>query len=504
LDGSVMSRATADDPGSSRSPSTVTGSQRVEASMSLRTELAENSLGLGGVLMQGIATIAPAFAIVSTFVFTVGLAGLAAPVAYLLAGAMLLPQAVSVNQLAKAFPSAGGWYTWIARSLHPRAGFFAGWYMTLWLPFAPALVFCYLASTVLTPGVLAQYGVTIPVWLWTVGGVGLIAWTAYMGIKVSERVLIITGLTEMAIMMALATSGLISPGPGGFNFSPFDPRNVPSNGTLFLAVVFSIFAYSGWEATAPLAEESKNPRRNVPLGLLGSVVAMILFRGFTVWGYLIGIGTSAVASIASAAQFPVFTLATRLWGSFWILAPIAMLNSALAATAACFNGGTRTWYGMARSGSLPRALSKIDAKRKTPDNAIHLMLALQLVGGTLCALFGSAAVFPTWALTLTLGLIAMYVLANIGVVRYYLGEARAEFNGVTHLVFPVLSTVAMLYVGYKSVWPLPDPPARYAIFFFVAYTALGGAVLVYFKSRGREDWLDKAGLAIEQTESGEV
>ena len=88
---------------------------------SVQTELAENSIGLLGVLMQGIATIAPAFAIVSTFVFTVGLAGLAAPLAYLLAGAILLPFAVAVNQLAKTFPSAGGWYTWIARSLHPEA-----------------------------------------------------------------------------------------------------------------------------------------------------------------------------------------------------------------------------------------------------------------------------------------------------------------------------------------------------------------------------------------------
>src|SRR6266404_6814487 len=187
------------------------------------SELAGNSVGLLGVLMQGLATIAPAFAIVSTFVFTVGLAGLAAPLAYLLAGAILLPFAVSVNQLAKAFPSAGGWYTWIARSLHPRAGFFAGWYMTLWLPFAPALVFSYLASTVLTPVVLAEYGVNIPVWVWTAGGIGLVAATAYMGVRASERVLVVTGLSEVVIMVALAAHGLASPGPGGLSFAPFDP-----------------------------------------------------------------------------------------------------------------------------------------------------------------------------------------------------------------------------------------------------------------------------------------
>ena len=470
--------------------------------LDLPTELARNSMGLMGVLMQGIATIAPAFAIVSTFVFTVNLAGLAAPLAYLLAGAILLPLAVSVNQLAKAFPSAGGWYTWIARALHPRAGFFAGWYMTLWLPLAPALVFSYTASTVLSPAMLSRYGVDVPVWLWTVIGVGLVAWTAYRGVKVSERLLVVTGLTEIAIMVALAVSGLVSPGPGGFSWAPFNPGRVPAGGTLFLAVVFSIFAYSGWEATAPLAEESRNPRRNVPLGLLGSVIAMIGFLTFTVWGYLVGIGTDQVGTIASAKEFPVFTLATRVWGGLWILAPLAMLNSALAATAACFNGGTRTWYGMARSGSLPASLGRVHPRRKTPDNAIHLMLAFQLVGGGLCAVFGAAAVFPTWALTLTLGLIVMYVLANLGVVRHYLTEARAEFNPITHLLFPALSTAAVLYVGYKSLVPLPDAPARYAIFFFLAYSAAGAGVLLYLKSRGREDWLEKAGRAMADSDRG--
>jgi amino acid transporter len=467
---------------------------------SIETELAENSIGLLGVLMQGIATIAPAFAILSTFVFTVGLAGLAAPLAYLLAGAILLPFAVAVNQLAKAFPSAGGWYTWIARSLHPRAGFFAGWYMTLWLPLAPAVVFSYLAKTVLTPAVLAAYGVNVPVWAWTIGGVGLVAWTAYKGIRMSERVLIVTGLTEMAIMVALALHGLASPGDGGLSLAPFDPSHVPETGSLGVAVVFSIFAYSGWEATAPLAEESRDPRRNVPLGLLGSVIAMILFLVITVWGYLVGIGTNHVDEIATAAEFPVFVLARRVWGSLWILAPLAMLNSALAATAACFNGGTRMWYGMARSGSLPRALAQVSPTRKTPDNAIHLMVGLQFASGFCCAIFGSDTVLPMWALALTLGLIVMYVLASVGVVRYYATEKRSEWNTVVHLVFPVMSALAMLFVGYKSIVPLPDPPARYALVLFVVYTGLGGALLAYLKWRGREDWLERARLAMETTE----
>lgn len=458
--------------------------------------LEQDTIGLLGILMQGIATIAPAFAILSTFVFTVGLTGLAAPLAYLLAGAMLLPLALSVNELARAFPSAGGWYTWIARSLSPRAGFFAGWYMTIWLPLAPTLVFSYLGSVVLTPCVALEYGITVPVWAWSVVGVGSVALTAYRGVAVSERLLLVTGLTEMAIMLALAISGLVSPGPGGFNFAPFNPSNVPPSGSLFLAVVFSIFAYSGWEAVAPLAEESKHPRRNVPLALVGSVVAMILFLVLSVWGYLIGLGTDEVGRITESRAFPVFELAKRVWGSFWVLGPLAMLNSALAASAACFNGGTRTWYGMARSGSLPAALAKVHPIRKTPDNAIHLMVGCQLISGALCVAFGPGKVLPTWALTLTLGLIVTYLLANAGVIKYYTGEARAEFSIVKHVVWPVISSGAVLYVGYRSVVPLTDDNARRAVILFIVYTALGAACLVYLKATGRERWLTKAGQAM--------
>jgi len=288
---------------------------------------------------------------------------------------------------------------------------------------------------------------------------------------------------------------LLSPGPGGFNFAPFDPRNVPSGSSLFLAVVMSIFAYSGWEAVAPMAEESKNPRRNVPLALLGSVVLMIGFLVLTTWGYLVGLGTDTVGAIAKASGFPVLGLAERLWGPLALLAPLAMLNSALAATAACFNGGTRTWYGMARSGSLPAALAKVHPRRRTPDNAIHVMLGLQLVGGALNLVFGPELVFPTWAVTLTLGLITMYVLANLGVIRHY--HKRPDFNPVTHLVFPVLSSLAVLYVGYRSMVPLPDDSSRYALYLFVGYTALGGVVLLVLKLRGREEWLHRAGLAMQ-------
>jgi amino acid transporter len=476
--------------------------QPVTSGAGVRTDLRENAIGLPGVLMQGIATIAPAFSILAALVFTVSLAGIVTPWAYLIAAIILAAQALSTAQIARVFPSAGGWYTWIARTLSPRSGFFAGWIFTIWLPPLGALCLSFLAQTVLEPTIKQYYGVTIYWWVWVLVGLALVAWWAYAGIKVSERVLITTGLIEIVLMIALAVTGLARPGPGGFNGSSFSFSNFSRAPDFFLAIVFTIFAYSGWEATGPLAEESRNPKRLIPLGLVGSVLVLMVYEVFVSWGYLVGIGTSKVGTIPTAAAWPVATLAHRVWAGAWILLLFALVNSTLAVSIAGFNGGTRTWYAMGRSGVLPSWLGHVAPGRKTPDNAITAELGVNLVAFVLIIIFGAANVFFTWALAITLGLIIMYIMSNVGVMKYFLTEGRAQFNPLLHGLLPVAATVAVAYVGYKSVVPLPAPPVKWAPIVLVVYLAIGAAILIFLRVRGRQEWLDKAGLAMAEPDDG--
>ncbi len=358
---------------------------------SVRTDLRENAVGLPGILMQGIATIGPSFAILASFVFIVGFAGIVTPWAFLFGGILLALQALSAAQLAKVLPSAGGWYTWIARALHPRAGFFAGVLFSVWLPPVAALTLCYLSKTVLEPSIQAEYGVDIQWWIWVLAGLAIVIFFAYLGITISEKALIITGSIEIVIMVALAFTGLASPGKGGFSWAPLNPAHFGLAGNLFLGVVFSIFAFSGWESTGPMAEESKNPKRYVPIGLVGSVCVLMVYFVFVTWGYLVGTGVDRVAATANPnAPFPVAIMAQRVWGGAWVLLLFALLNSAIALSIACFNGGTRTWYAMGRSGVLPGALGKVNPKRKTPANAIHLQVGVQALAFIFVLIFGAA------------------------------------------------------------------------------------------------------------------
>jgi amino acid transporter len=470
----------------------------------IRTELQENAVGLPGILMQGIATIAPAFAILASFVFIVTYAGLSTPWAYLFGGALLCLQALNAAQLAKVFPSAGGWYTWIARALHPRAGFFAGVLFSVWLPPVGALTLSYLAYTVLEPSIKAEYGVDVKWWIWVIAGLALVIFFAYQGIALSEKALIITGSIEILIMVALAITGLASAGPGGFSWAPLNPGNFHLASNLFLGVVFSIFAFSGWESTGPMAEESKNPKRNVPIGLVGSVIILMIYFVFVTWGYLVGIGVDKVGTIPTATAWPVATFAQHVWSGAWVFLLFALLNSAIAVSIACFNGGTRTWYGMGRSGVLPATLGKVNPKRKTPVNSIHLEVGMNVVAFACILIWGAADVFITWANAITIGLVLMYILANIGVVKYYLTEGRAQFNPLLHVIVPVIASAAGVVVVWKSYFSpfTSSGPVFWGLLVFIAIVVVTIAALIYMRVRGREEWMAKAQLVFEQSGSG--
>ena len=92
-----------------------------------KSGLRRGALRLPAVLMQGIGHTAPATAILLTLPITATYAGDAAPLAYLLAFAVVLMLGVGLTQLARHLPSAGGYYTYVSRTVHPRAGFLTAW-----------------------------------------------------------------------------------------------------------------------------------------------------------------------------------------------------------------------------------------------------------------------------------------------------------------------------------------------------------------------------------------
>jgi amino acid transporter len=470
------------------------------APATMRTDLEPDAIGLLGATMQAITHIAPAIAGFFFTAFIVSLAGITAPLAYTIGFILVLMLGSTLAQLAKHMPSAGGYYTYVSRAIHPRAGFLVSWMYILYSPLVGGPLAGFFGFIV-AGELKTNWGIDVP-WLWWVSILVFAPLTAYLqweGIKISTRFMVITGGLEMLIVLALAITGFIDPPAGSaISLNVFNPANIPAGEGFALAVVFTVQGLTGWEASAPLAEETRDPRRNVPLSVMLSIVLIGSFLVIVFWGQITGFGNDATA-VTSATPVPALALAHRVWGGGWIIILFAFLNSVAAVSIACANVGTRMWYGMARSGSFPKALAEVHPRHKTPTNAILLQMALNLVAGIYVGFVfqPDTGFYLVTGLLLVLAVSVAYIMANLAVFLFYWREHRAEFNWILHFVFPILSTGVLLYAIYKS-FPLTTP-FDLAPIVNVVWLAIGIVILIVLRARGNEEWLNKAGASIGES-----
>ena len=464
-----------------------------------QTGLRSGSIGLAGVLMQSVTTIAPAIAGLFTIPFIASNAGVAAPLAYFGAFVIALTLGWVLSQFAKHMTSAGTYYTYVSRSLGAKAGFLVAWVYFLFYPVVVAQVGSFMGDT-LEGTLKAEYGWDwFHWWYFMVFLIVVCAWTAYRGIELSTRLLIVLGLFELGVCVVLALFGFFDPGPGGVNFDWLDPGQAPSGHAFFLGIIFAIFAITGWDAAAPIAEESADPKRTIPRAVIGSILLLGGFLVFVSWGQLSGFGTDRIDDFTGSEQLPAFVLGHKYWGGAWIFVLIALLNSAIAVGIACTNAAARIFFSMGRSGVLPRSLAALHPTNRTPVNAIWLQTAISVVLGLgLAIAIGQANVYNVTGTMFTFALIPVYIAANVGVFVFYRREHPDEFNVLAHVLVPIASSAALVLVGWYSLNPLPDYPISLAAPIVGGWLVVGIVVLAAMLGRGHRDWLERAGSTVAE------
>jgi amino acid transporter len=294
---------------------------------------------------------------------------------------------------------------------------------------------------------------------------------------------------------------LFHPGPGGISAQPFNPSNLSTAPALFLGLVFSLFSFTGWESIGPLSEESADPRRNVPKSMYAAVGVYFVFLVIACYGIMTGWGVDNISTLVTSPQFPGTALAQKLWGGWWILVLLALLNSGFAVALGAFHGGSRTWYGMGRAGILPKWLDKISGSHKVPTNGLHLMTALSVVTFGVAWLGGVSNVYLAWVLMITLILILLYSMANIGVIVQFFRRTKGFTNWFLCLLLPAAVTVWLGVVFYNNVVPFPAAPLRYGLYLLGGWLVLGLIWLGVMQATGRKDWLERARQAFDESQS---
>ena len=359
-------------------------------------------------------------------------AGPALVLSFLLLGAVCALAALCYAELASMIPQAGSAYAYSYATLGEIVAWIVGW--ALVLEYAVGNVAVAIAWSGYFVSLLSGFGIELPGWIthgyWVVksssdpavralletapriagvpvlinlpafGIVAAITMLLLQGVKESMRVNNIMVVIKLLVLALFVIVGAMHINPE--NYKPFAPngfRGIHQGA----AIVF--FAYIGFDAISTAAEETKNPQRNLPIGILGGLAICTVI--YVIVGF---VATGLVPYTELAASDPLaraLTLAGLSTVS-WIVSAGAVVS--MTAVLLVFQyGQPRIFYAMARDGLLPRFAAKLHPKTRTP-HITTIITGVAVAAGALVA--NDAA---TYDLT-NIGTLAAFAVVCIGVL----------------------------------------------------------------------------------------
>ena len=333
--------------------------KKLERSLSLSSVIA---ISLGGMLGSGIFVL-PGLAAAQT--------GPSVWLAYLIAAFCILPAALSKSELATAMPSSGGTYVYIERAFGPLFGTISG--LGLWLSML-------LKSSFALVGFGAYMLVLIDLDESYIKYIALVflAFIFVLNITGAKKV----GKVQLYIVTisVLFLIGLSFFGLQNINPDFLTPFLTEGDKGLLYTIAFVYISYSGVTKVAAIAEEIKNPSKNLPLSMLASLVLITAI--YVVVSFVL-VSNIPVSDLATDIK-PIFTLADKLGGyTIGIIAAVVGVITLISTANAGVLAASRFPFAMSRDSLLPEFMSRVSEKFKTPV----ITIAITCVGMMLVIVF---------------------------------------------------------------------------------------------------------------------
>lgn len=414
--------------------------------------LAKGTVTLAEVLFVSIAAMAPgagaAYAIMSGTSFGGG--GLPLSVLIALVGCLLV--ALAVGQLAKHMSSAAGFAAYVGTAFHPLAGFVTAWVYPLVYIFANGYL-CLVFGDLLA-GSIVSGGEGKAFTFWWVTGTAACMLGAflmnYFGAKIGTSIGLVLGAIEIVVFVVLAIWMIVSAGDQN-SASVLTTKHATVPGFegmsgVIAASVYAFLAFIGFEAAAPLAAETKDPRRNIPRAIIGSTLIVGVFYVFTTYAVDVYFGSSKFADFLSYENGNGWIAISRhLWGAGWIILLITLLNSCLACANSGAMAGTRSIWAMAHARTLPKGLSQTHPRWRSPITAIYAFFGFAAIitfGSS--AAWGPVTAYLVLGQVLTVAVLPIYIVGALACTVYYYRFRRSEMNLLMHVVIPVVAAAALV------------------------------------------------------------
>jgi putrescine importer len=424
-------------------------------------------LGLWDLIIYGIVLIQPIAAI--------GLFGIASKgsrghmvLTLLIAMVAMMLTAISYGRMASLYPSAGSAYTYVGKGLNTYLGFMVGWAMFLDYLIVPVINTVYGSLTLqrLMPGV--------PFFVWVILFVSVITFLNLRGIRTTARSneLLITVMVVVISMFIVLAIRYIFQGQGWsglFSYKPFYNPETFNFGAVMTATSFAALTYIGFDGVTTLAEDVKNPRRNMLLAPVLVCLFTGLFSGLQIYlAQQVWPDYSSFPNLETA----FYDVCRRVGGTFLfnavaIILFIACLGSGLAGQV----GAARLLFAMGRDGALPgKVFSRLSSKNATPVNNILIM-------GILTVLVSMLLSYQNAAELLNFGAFLAFMGVNIAAFRqfFFLRSPGEKRNIIYDMILPSLG-----FLFCFSIWiKLPSPAKIMGGIWFLA-----GLIYLVIRTRG--------------------
>ncbi|HEX5872952.1 MAG TPA: amino acid permease [Longimicrobium sp.] len=354
---------------------------------------------------------------------------------WVLGGLITLCGALTIAELAAAFPRAGGIYVYLREAYGPLAAFLFGWswfFIRSAASAGTALVFVAYLGTFVPLGEGGQRIAAVAI-------IVLVGAANYRSVRLGAAIQDASTVGKvLAILVAAAAIFLLGQASGGALAAP--PTFAPAGlGGLGVALVAALFAYDGWIAATLIAGEVRDPQRSLPRALAwGAVVIVATYLAINA-AYLYALPLADLAASKAVAVDAVTRVAGA--GGAALIAALVMLSTFGGLNAGLMTG-PRVYYAMAEDGLFFRRVAAVHPRFGTPHVAVVLLVVLTAVNASVRTFEQLAEAFvlllyPFLALT----------VAAVFVLRRRRPELDRPYRTVGYPLVPAIflvGTVAMM------------------------------------------------------------
>lgn len=304
------------------------------------------------------------------------------------------------------------------------------------------------------------------------------------GVKPTTTVAGVFFVFEMALITVVAIALLIKHS-SSLNLHPFDPGRLHKGFSgLSLGFPLAVYLFVGWENSAPLAEESTDPRSNVGRAVFSSIALMAVT--YVVLAYVTVVAFHDNVTSIAGSSVPYVDAANSVAGALAFFAYLAGFTSIIGSLLAATNSQSRIIFSSAREGLLPSAVASVTERSRTPwaSLVVYVVLALGLTyifgwNTDPIVFFGEIATLGTILIALT------YLAANVALPFYYRRFHPEEFSPVRHLLLPALGAFAIGYPLYELIKPGQPAPFDHYPLIALVILVIGALYAAYLNHHDR-------------------